>query len=157
MLEQVLREIKNYFIQCVYAGTFAIQDGALVDFPYIQDGQYFKVSGSVFNDGVYQYPASLPKDEEFRGEVWLLAVPPGVVSLAEKASDWISQNDDVLKSPYSSESFGGYSYTKMSGSGSNGGSSAATWKSVFADDLKEWRKIRYEFVIRRYDYVRNAE
>lgn len=157
MLEQILREIKNYFIREVWSGNFSIESGAL-DVDFLLDGQYFKIQGSIFNDGVYQYPASDLKDEEFEGEIWALAVPPSVISLAEEVTDWNTANDAVIKSPYTSESFGGYSYSKASSSSrGNGESAGVTWKSVFADKLNEWRKIRYESAIRRYDYMRNSE
>lgn len=156
MLEQILREIKNYFIHEVWTGDFSIESGAL-DVDFLLDGQYFKIQGSIFNDGVHQYPASDLKDEEFNGEIWALAVPPSIISLAEEVADWNNKNEAVLKSPYTSESFGGYSYSKASSSSNGrGNSTGVTWKSVFADRLNEWRKIRYESAVGRYDYVRDS-
>ena len=121
------------------------------------DGQYFKISGSLFSDGVYKYPASDLLDEEFSGEVWALAVPSAVVSLSQEIDDWVTVNDAILKSPYTSESFGGYSYSKPAAGGGSGGSGGVTWESVFADRLREWRKVRYESTIRRHDYVRDSQ
>lgn len=155
MLEQILMEIKNFFIREVYVGNFSIESGSIsVDF--LQNGQYFKIHGSVFNDGVYQYPVDSLTDEEFTGEVWAMAVPPAVIALSEEISDWNTKNADALNSPYLSESFGGYSYSKASSTGSGGSSVPATWKEAFATRLNAWRKVRYESSIRRHDYVRNA-
>ena len=46
-----------------YRGTFTISDGeidlsAMAASGYLQSGQYFRIIGSHFNDGVYRYPAS---------------------------------------------------------------------------------------------------
>ena len=157
MLERILREIKNYFIQEVYVGDFSIQNGSL-DVSFLKNDQYFKIHGSTFNDGVYQFPTDSLKDEDFSGEVWALAIPATVISLADDIGEWIEENDPILKSPFSSESFGGYSYSKESAVHSNNssGTGAVSWKTIFADDLNEWRKIRYESAIRRNGYLRNS-
>lgn len=158
MLEQILRSIKNYFIKEVWSGTFVISGGNLSDVDFLKEGQYFKIYGSDLNDGVYEYPAATLRDEEFTGEVWVLKVPQEIVDIANEKAAWIEANADVLNSPYASESFGGYAYSKTAaayGSSANGG--GVTSGTVFDEKLKQWRKIRYESAIRRYDYVRNAE
>lgn len=135
MLEQVLDYIHNYFEKERMLGTYTVSSGTLrID--SLQDGQYFRICGSVFNDGVYQYPAYSLIDEQFTGEVWALAVPPSVVKLTDEISDWVTRNADVLDSPYQSESFGGYSYSKATGT--NG---TLSWQSQFASRLNRWRKI----------------
>lgn len=107
----------------------------------IQPNQYFRIIGSVFNDGVYKYTDELVlNDEIFVGSVWLMAIPKEVVDLASEISAWIEKNSDAITSPYQSESFGGYSYTKAS-AGSNSNSSGPTWQSIFASRLNMWRKI----------------
>lgn len=156
MLEELLRTLKNYFIREVYVGKFSIESGTIsVDF--LQNGQYFKIHGSVFNDGVYQYPIDSLTDEEFTGEIWAMAVPSAVIALSEEIADWNAKNADVLSSPYLSESFGGYSYSKATSTTGSGASVPATWKEAFATRLNSWRKIQYESSIRRYDYVRHTE
>ena len=71
----------------------------------------------------------------------LLAVPRAVIDLADQISEWVADNSDVLDSPYQSESFGGYSYTKASGSTSSDGSSLSGWEAQFRGDLDPWRKM----------------
>ena len=155
MLEQVLRVIKNYFIVEVYTGTFNISDGSLsVDF--LQNGQYFKIQGSIFNDGVHQYPTTDLTDENFNGEIWAMAVPPAVIALSEEIEAWCEKNKDVLDSPFTSESFGGYSYSKGTGGGSSGISAPITWKEAFASRLNTWRKIRYESPVRSNESMYNS-
>ena len=136
MLEQVLRYLRNWFVVSVHSGSFVVENGS-IDLPFLKDGQYFKIEGSVFNDGVYQYPAEL-RDETFTGSVWALAIPKAVLDIASDIEEWNTKNAERVNSPYQSESFGGYSYTLKSGDGSGGG---ATWQSAFASRLNAWRKI----------------
>lgn len=138
MLGQILDHIHNYFELRIVEGTFSIVDGCM-DLDFLQDGQYFRICGSVFNDGVYQYPTSELADETFEGTIWAMAVPPSVVALSSEIEEWVSKYGDALESPYQSESFGGYSYSKgVSGSG-NGAS--VGWRDVFRSRLNRWRKL----------------
>lgn len=141
MIEQVLNYIHNYFEKEIVSGTFVISSGTLnVDF--LQNGQYFRIVGSVFNDGIYEYPAYGLTDETFSGDVWAMAVPKSVIALSEEIGEWVDKYKSEMDSPYQSESFGGYSYTKKSSSGSSsGGNDAADWRSVYRTRLNHWRKI----------------
>lgn len=146
MLTELCKELNNYFDIKHYYGEFTIADGALVDIDYLQEGQYFRIVGSVFNDGVYQYPATELKDEVFDGAIWAMAIPSEVIALADDIDAWTKKYqslDSSAMSPFTSESFGGYSYSKGSGSSSgNGGGVGNTWQGVFANRLNKWRKIR---------------
>ena len=139
MLEQVLMNIRNWFPVKggIHSGTFTIKDGGIT-LPFLADGQYFRICGSVFNDGLHQYPATDLADEEFSGTIWELAIPPAVVDLADEIGAWQEKNGEASASPYQSESFGGYSYSKATDSASGG---AVTWQSVFKRQLSAWRKI----------------
>ena len=140
MLEQILDYIHNYFEKEVISDTFTVSSGSLnVDF--LQNGQYFRIVGSVFNDGVHQYPASNLVDEVFSGEIWAMAVPPAVIAVSKEIGDWVEKYGDVMNGPFQSESFGGYSYTKKSSGGSNDSNDASDWRSVFRSRLNNWRKI----------------
>ena len=85
MLEEVLRHLNNWFLvpDGIHSGEFIVQDGRLT-LPFLQDGQYFRVVGSVFNDGLHQYPANDMTGETFTGAVWVLAVPKAVIALADE-------------------------------------------------------------------------
>lgn len=141
MLEELMRECKNWFVVPggVHLGRFAIEKGR-ISLPFLKSGQYFWIAGSVFNDGLYQYGSCVLQDEEFTGAVWALAVPAEVVKLAEDVQAWRDTSEKAAQSPYQSESFGGYSYTKASGGTAQGGS-ALSWQSVFSARLKKWRKL----------------
>lgn len=141
-LTDLCKELRNWFVKDRRFGEFTISGGEISLSDFLQDGQYFRIIGSVFNDGVYQYPASNLEDETFDGAVWAMAVPPSVIALLQDINDWENQYGAVMLSPYSSESFGGYSYTKASGSGSSGnGSDAGNFAGTFASRLNKWRKV----------------
>lgn len=122
--------------------TFVIEDGSLSP-DWIKDGQYYRIVGSVFNDGVYKHGSEELVDEEFDGAIWLMAVPKDVEELAKEIAEWqktYGGAESQSMSPYNSESFGGYSYSKSGGS-SGTLSSVPTWQSVYADRLARYRKI----------------
>lgn len=140
MLTELCRELKNWFEQKKKFGEFTIEGGT-IEIVSMQDGQYFRILGSVFNDGVYQYPVSDLTDETFNGEIWFLAIPKEVVDLSREIDNWKEKYqsvDGASMSPFTSESFGGYSYTKST---NKDGSSDASWQSAFASRLNAWRKI----------------
>ena len=138
MLTELCMELKNWFEIARVFGQFAITDGTIDLGDAVQDGQYIRIVGSVFNDGVYQYPPTGLTDESFDGAVWLMAVPPQVITLASEIGEWVGKYGSVVTNPYTSESFGGYSYSKA---GATGDAAGATWQSTFAERLNKWRKI----------------
>lgn len=155
MIEEVCRELNNWFdtnpndgTKNHYFGNFVI-DGGMIDLSDIdiKQDQYFRIIGSVFNDGVYRYPAEGLADETFDGAVWTMAVPPAIITLSTEIDDWKAKYgtvDSVAMSPFISESFGGYSYSKSGGgaaSDGNGTIQSGTWQSAFANRLNKWRKI----------------
>ena len=137
MLYALLNNLKNWFVvpNGIHSGKFSIEGGEL-SLPFLHKGQYFRICGSVFNDGVYMYPAANLTDEVFNGTVWVLAIPQEVIELAEDIKRYDEQNGSV-PSPFISESFAGYSYTRAV---NNQTGQAATWQDVFRSRLKRWRK-----------------
>ena len=139
MLEQVLRHLNNWFLVDIHEGTFTVENGGIA-LPFLQNGQYFRICGSVFNDGLHQYPVIDLTDETFTGTVWALAVPKAVVTLSTDIAAWEEKNGEAVLSPFASESFGGYSYTKRS-AGSDGGTLNG-WQDAFRGRLNDWRKLK---------------
>ena len=139
MLEQVLMNIRNWFTVDggIHSGNFTIEDGGIT-LPFLANGQYFRIIGSVFNDGLHQYPASDLKAETFDGTVWALAIPQAVIDLAAEIEAWETKNGEAASGIYQSESFGGYSYSKATDAETGG---AVTWQSAFKKQLSVWRKI----------------
>lgn len=140
MLEQVLRHLNNWFLVDIHEGTFTVESGSIT-LPFLLTNQYFRIVGSVFNDGLHQYPATDLTDEIFTGTVWALAVPKAVVTLSIDIAAWEEKNGEAVLSPYTSESFGGYSYTKASG-GKADTSAVTGWQGAFRGRLNDWRKLK---------------
>lgn len=139
MLEQVLMNIRRWFPVegGIHSGTFTIKDGGIT-LPFLANGQYFRICGSVFNDGLHQYNVLDLVDETFTGTIWALAIPKPVIELANEIQKWQEKNGEASVSPYQSESFGGYQYSKATDAETGG---AVTWQSAFKQQLSAWRKI----------------
>lgn len=154
MISEICAELRNYFLRdyinpehYIHYGSFVIADGEMQSLPFLKVGQFYRIVGSTFNDGVHKYGAhnrdaedsETLTDEEFEGAIWEMFVPKEVVELSAEIQDWISNNADTINSPYQSESFGGYSYTKaVAGTGRV----STDWQEHFASKLKPYRRIR---------------
>lgn len=144
MLTQVCQYLRNWFERTKYIGDFTIISG---DITYgdgsalpLLSGQYYRIVGSVLNDGVHQVGEGQSlEDESFTGSVWSMAIPPEFLTLVEDIGEWTEANAVAINSPYQSESFAGYSYSK--GYAGGNGTDAVTWQSQFAARLAPWRKI----------------
>ena len=134
-LTNLCAELRNYFETEKRFGTFTISGGSISPSDFLQDGQYFRIVGSVFNDGVYRYPAHDLADETFKGAVWAMNVQPAVIELLQKIQEFEAATANA-PTAYISESFGGYTYTKATDA--NG--LPVGWKSVFKNELSRWRK-----------------
>ena len=138
MLTEICAELRNYFEvpNGRHFGKFEISGGSITPLDFLQEGQYFRIVGSVFNDGVYQYPATSLTDEVFEGAVWAMALPPSLIALTAEIEEY-NKSDAGKASPYTAESFGGYSYTKATDE--NG--APIGWQKAFASRLNKWRKL----------------
>ena len=147
MLSEVCRYLNNWFDVERLFGEFSISDGNITGVD-LQNGQYFRIIGSVFNDGIYKYPAEDLTDETYDGAVWALAIPKEVEALSDEIDAWQTRYlsaDSAALSPFTSESFGGYSYTKGSTSGGQNAGGDWTQVSGFTSRLNGWRKPRCRY------------
>lgn len=154
MLTEICQYLHNWFdrYQPKWYGKMEIRDGRIYKNDAVIElvsGQYYRLIGTLFNDGVHQYTgesdASL-YNEVFNGAVWSMAVPPTIISLANEIEAWQGKYggiDSAAMSPYNSESFGGYSYSKSGGGSASSadGNQPGTWEAAFASRLSLWRKI----------------
>lgn len=146
MIGEICAEIKNYFTYegDIYIDDYAISDGQIspvVEFPT----DYIRIVGSRLNDGVHQVSTMSLSDEEFHGAIWVMSPTADFLALVEEIEAWEEKNggvDSVNMSPFTSESFGGYSYSKASGGSSAGASTVPTWKSTYATRLNRYRRAR---------------
>lgn len=148
MLGEICADIKNFFTykDDIHVGDFVIESGTIspaLDIPT----DYIRIVGSRLNDGVHKRGENGFQlvDEAFHGAIWIMSPPADFLALAAEIEAWQDKNggiDSAAMSPFNSESFGGYSYSKSGGSAAGGSSSAgASWQSAFATRLKIYRRI----------------
>ena len=151
MLSEVCDFVHNYFEYEIHHGTFSIVNGGIDLTGLVKNGQRFRIVGSAMNDGVYTYhedgvyndddnTIELLMDETFVGAIVAMAVPKAFQKIVQAISEWQEANKTIIESPYMSESFGGYSYTKATGSGSNAGG-VLGWRDIFKAKLNAYRRI----------------
>lgn len=149
MLEQVLYHIHNWFERkSASVSGCEISDGLLPASisDAMPEGQWYRIQGSMLNDGLHQHIAGDLVDETFDGTITLLAIPKALLSVVDEISDWVDDTREAdraaRKGRYQSESFGGYSYSLKGDSRSNSASVGLTgWQAAFAGDLNPWRKM----------------
>ena len=117
-------------------GTWEIK-GGLITLPFLLNNQYFRIIGSVFNDGVYKYDANLELvDETFGGTIVALKPPKAFMDLVDEIQAFNDKYGTIT--PYTSESFLNYSYSKASGTNGTG---QITWMDAYRSKLNKWRKL----------------
>ena len=148
MLSEVCAYLRNWFDknQPKTFGEIVIENGSLSTDCKLKQNQYFRIIGSTFNDGVYKNDSNLTlTDEVFKGVVWAMSIPPDFISLVTEISAYQAKYGDVnstAMSPFNSESFGGYSYSKSSGGNADTSQNkGGTWQGAFGARLAKWRKI----------------
>ena len=147
MLTEICANLNNYFSFASdrIFGKFEVSDGRISPPIDVAEGQYYRVCGSIFNDGVHSSEDLLKDEPEFEGAIWLMRVPADVIALDAEMEAWLAKYgvaDSPNMSPYSSESFGGYTYSKAQGYASTGGGMLNNVWAVFGDRLKRYRRIR---------------
>ena len=144
MLTEVTKEINNFFEDGYIDADFSIaDDGTITPSAGILPGQYICITGSTFHDGVFRVldgklqikqSGNTDPAETFTGRVWTLHPPGSFLHICEMIEAYQRASEKSV-GPYTSESFGGYSYTKATTS--TGG--IATWQEAFACQLAKWR------------------
>lgn len=137
-LEQVLNQLHNWFVIGIYNGKYSIEDCGIT-LPFLRDGQYFRIIGSLFNDGLHRYGPDMEalQDETFDGTIWAMAVPREVVKLSEEMAEWEAKNGEKAIGIYQSESKADYSYSKFT----NGNGGPITVWDAFRAQLKSYQKL----------------
>lgn len=153
-ITEICAYCRNYFApkskreneEYKHSGTFEISGQNISPLDFLKEGQYFRIVGSDLNDGVQCNTAEglqNLQDETFTGEIWEMSVPRAFLAMCEDIAAWRAANesaDSANMSPYTSESFGGYSYSKSVGNAVTGASNA-TWQGVFSNRLNAWKRI----------------
>ena len=153
MLNEICEHLHNFFDQkdgCYIdrtAGEFTISDEVISPLSSsLAVGQYVRIVGSIFNNGVYVLTETEPDEgepeiilsgtvnETFTGAIFGLAIPRDLVTLDTEITAYVTANPAT---GYVSESFGGWSGSRATGA--NG--APISWKSAYAGRLNRWRKL----------------
>lgn len=116
-LTSMCRIVNNYFVKEKVSGMFElIPNVAPIS---LIENQYFRIVGSIMNDGVYQNNAeslATLTAEEFQGEIWSMAVPRDFLALCEEIEAFNTKMNEIASKDngFTSENFDGYSYSKAS-------------------------------------------
>ena len=138
-LFELLRYLRNFFPGEKWSFSASDIQGGRLALPGLENGDYYLIEGSRRNDGIHIYGGDDLKPESVGGIVTELRIPAALLEALGDINAWQEKNAAVLESPYTSESFGGYSYTKAGGSSVSG--DGLSWKTVFGPRLRQWRKL----------------
>lgn len=145
-LDELCAKINRWFDIDRQFGTFEIKNGMLKNsnslLPLLKPGLHIRIMESNYNDGVYAFPVDNLKDEVFDGAIWTLSIPYAFLLKADEIENWRETNKDTINSPFDSESFAGYSYSKNAAVNEAGN---AAWEKHFERDLDRWRKARCRY------------
>lgn len=138
--QEAMEHINNRFVKNEEAGEFTIAGGYL-SVSTLADGQWYWIEGSIFNDGLHQYTDSSDGesdliDETFEGCIYGLAIPRTFETLVEDIEAWLEAHP-ASASGYTSESFGGYSYSLPT---TDDGTTVTVY-DVFSNRLNKWRRL----------------
>lgn len=147
-LTELCQDLRNWFEREKYIGHITLDANGNVFCNGVSigllEGQYYRVIGSVFADGVHKYPDTATVEESFDGAVWAMAIPKPVINLAAEIAEWRQRYeavDSFAMSPFTSETVGSHSRSKGAMSAGSGASNGPNWQSVFAARMNAWRKI----------------
>ena len=137
VIEKVMKHIRNFFEVGYVDGDFEITaNGEILPSDGL-NGQYIAIEGSTYNNGVHvlndDKSIECEHAERFTGRVWILHPPKAFVELCEQIEEY---NKKTPVSAFVSESFGGWSGTRATGS-----HGVMTWHDAFANELSDYRKM----------------
>ena len=147
VLENVLREIRNFFVKTLERRPTVIATNKITFNPsqkYVV-GQYIYITGSILNDGVHKITlvesdgvtVDSLEDEEAILTIYGLAIPKTVIAIADE----IALNGQTAG--VNSESLGDYSVSYGEGNSS--------WQNVYKDQLDQYRRVYLNLGCGYYD------
>lgn len=137
----LMRETRNFFPAAAMDASWTLHNGALTPADGLHPGDWMAVTGSLFNNGVFQLngDCAIPSavDESWTGVVWLLAPPADFLALAVEIDAWVRQQGNAVAVK---ESFGAYSRELATDSDGK----PITWQAYFARQLQPWQRMYTE-------------
>ena len=121
-VQDVMRQMRNYFIASTLTGTFTVADGIIDLDPPLAPGAWVAIEGSGSLDGVHQLDENgkLPDaaDGSWRGLLHLLSPTADFLRLCRDIRDW-------------ADKFGSYSRSQ----------SSSAWEKVFERRLRPYLRM----------------
>lgn len=144
MLEKVLYHLHNWFVrERLELGDASISDGQLPEeaAEAVPVGAYYRIQGTLLNDGLYLRGEEELRDEESDMVVSVLAIPRPLLSLVDEIDAWQQKNGAATDGPYYQEQFGDYKYTLKGFSTYGSANGIDGWRLAFRDQLTPFRKM----------------
>ena len=146
MIENVLREIRNFFIKDSEIVYGIESDGIVVSGAFMAN-QYVFVKGSIMNDGVHKITSVVADKIMIAGLVaepttihlYALAIPKVIIDLTAEIEAYNEANTNGVVS----ESLGDYSVTYASDGG------VETWQTAFKGKLNPYRRVYLDWYVRK--------
>ena len=131
-VSDVMRHVRNHFIQDVRTGFWQHTGGTLTPAEPFTPGMWIAITGAGSPSGVYQLDekGGLPHqgDAAWNGPVYRLALPADFLRLCGEIAAWAAANPDPA---VSAERLGEYSVSRK----------AVTWQEAFASALAPYRRM----------------
>ena len=131
-VSDVMRHVRNHFIQSSVSGAFSHTDGSLTPEEHFRPGMWIAVTGDGAPSGVFQLDENGGihglEDTDWTGTVYLLDPPADFLRLCGDIGCWAAAHDDPA---VSSERFGEYSISRQ----------PVTWETAFAPALAPYRRM----------------
>lgn len=131
-VQDVMRQMRNYFIASTLTGTFTVADGIIDLDPPLAPGAWVAIEGSGSLDGVHQLGENgkLPDaaDGSWRGLLHLLSPTADFLHLCRDIRDWADKHPDET---LLTEKFGSYSRSQ----------SSSAWEKVFERRLRPYLRM----------------
>ena len=156
LLNEVCAEIRNYFTyrNDILIGDYKIEGGVIAPLIDYKGCEYIRIIGSRKNNGVHKLNEEtglfdLEDEDTFHGSIWRMSPPKDFLLLVGDIEKWQKKYGGIESenmSPFQSESFGGYAYSKSSRSTAMSSSSGTptSWVDAFSSRLKMYRRIRVQ-------------
>lgn len=145
MLTEICQYLHNYFeYEKLFGDVIVTASSVSVNGKIValEEGQYFALFRGRIPLGVFKNGDTL-KPRHFEGAVWLLDIPDAILNADTWAESWKAKNgaaDSDANSAFTSESFGGYSYSKGTTSTGKAGSGIFD-NAQFSSMLAPYRKL----------------
>jgi len=150
----VMRELRRTFEIDSESGVYSIFNSEIqLRRDYIK-GEWIIITGSRFNDGVYQLKRTLPDtpllltngsdngiavedEDDFQGTIWRLRLPRDFIALCKEINAFMDSPEGKQSAIVSENVVGVHSWSKATGKEGK----PLGWQQLFGNRLSPWRRM----------------